>query len=101
MAYQILGILTGLFSGVILEILATSPYKHFPALFPSQINQSSSGKIHMHHWIWYFLTLLIVLIWSFKTEKLFHPAVLFISFFLAWAILLNFFKFPDWYVFIK
>jgi hypothetical protein len=101
MNYQILGVVVGFLSGVTLEILATSPYKDFPALFPSQFINSSSSKIHLHHWILYFLLLLITLIWSYKTDKLFHPAVLFITFFLLGAIILNFLKFPDWFIFIK
>lgn len=101
MTLQLIGIISGSLSGIILEILATTQFKDFPALFPSQFIPASSNKIHLHHWIWYFLALLITIAWSYKTGRLMHPAVLFITFFLLGAIILNFLKFPDWFVFIK
>jgi hypothetical protein len=98
---QIIGILVGIIGGVVWEMLSTSPFKNFPTLFPSLLVNNSSKILHIHHWIFYLTVLLVTLGWSLKNQKLLHPAVLMIVAFLSSAILYNFYKFGDWYKFIK
>jgi len=96
-----MAIFIGLISGITWEKLGTTPYKNIPTI-TSSLNVNFDGKnLHLHHWLLYLGILIIVLIISSKTNRLFHPSVLMIFSFLLGAILYNFYKFPDWYIFLK
>ena len=98
---QILGIIIGIVSGIVWEFLATSPYKEHHALFPSLFINNSTRVIHIHHWLIYLASILIVIILSAKAHKIFHPAVLMVLSFLLAAIVYNVLRFTDLYKFLK
>jgi hypothetical protein len=98
---QILGIFIGLVSGIIWEMLSTSPFKDFPTLIPSLLVNNSSKILHIHHWTIYIAIIFIVLLWSLKTQRLFHPAILMVLSFFVGAIVYNFWKFSDWHKFFE
>lgn len=99
--YQLLAILVGLISGLTWEKLGTTPYKNIPTITPSLIIKQGEKSLHLHHWLLYLGILIVVIIISAKTNRVLHPSVLMIIFFLLGAMLYNFYKFPDWYIFIK
>jgi hypothetical protein len=94
MNLQVLGIIVGLLAGLIWEILVNTPYKSFLTLFPSQY--LTGNKIHLHHWIWYVVIFLVIIVWSIRADKSFHPAVLMIESFILTALIYGFLKFPGW-----
>lgn len=98
---QIVGILVGVISGLTWEKLGTTPYKNIPSLIPSLVIEKQGKSLHIHHWPLYLLILVIVGIWSIKTERIFHPAILFAIAFLFSAIIYNFIQFPDSFKFTK
>jgi|SRR3989344_25474 len=98
---EIVGILVGIISGLTWEKLGTTPYKNIPSVIPSLIIEKQGESFHLHHWPFYLLILIIVGVWSIKTERLFHPAILFVIAFLSSAIIYNFLHFPDSFKFSK
>lgn len=99
--YQLLGILIGIISGVTWEKLGTTPYKDIPTITPSLIINLSGKHLHLHHWLVYLALLIITIIIAIKTHRLLHPSVLMLTMFLLSAMLYDFIKFPDWYIFLK
>lgn len=99
--HQIIGIITGVTSGIVWEIIGTSPFKNIPTITPSLIIKLNNKNFHLHHWPVYLLILLIIIFWSTKTARIFHPSVLMIISFLSSAITYNIIKFSDWYIFVK
>ena len=99
--FQIVGILVGLISGLTWEKLGTTPYKNIPSIIPSLIIRGQGKSFHLHHWPFYLFMLVIVGIWSFKTGKILHPAILFVITFLLSALFYNFTNSPDSLKFIK
>jgi len=98
---QIVGILVGIISGLTWERLGTTPYKNISSVIPSLIIEKLGKPLHLHHWPFYLLILVIVGVWSMKTERIFHPAILFVIFFLLSAIIYDFIRFPDSFKFSK
>ena len=90
---QLLGIVVGLISGVVWEILVNTPYKNFSTLFSSVY---VDRKVHLHHWVWYVAIFTITILWAYKADRIIHPSVLFIIAFLIGALAYGFWKFPDW-----
>lgn len=99
--YQLLAIFIGFISGLTWEKLGTMPYKNIPTITPSLIVNFNGKSLHLHHWLLYLGILIIVLIISNKTNRFTHPSALMIFSFLLGAMLYNFYKFPDWHMFIK
>ncbi|KKR49769.1 MAG: hypothetical protein UT84_C0020G0013 [Candidatus Curtissbacteria bacterium GW2011_GWA1_40_16] len=98
---QVLGIFIGLISGLVWEMLSTSPFNNFPTLIPSLIVKTSTKNMHLHHWPIYLIALIILGVWSYKTTRITHPAILMIMSALFTAIVYNIFKSPDWYKFLE
>jgi hypothetical protein len=98
---QLLGLFVGAISGVVWEKLSTTAYKNFPSLVPSYITKYGDKTLHIHHWVLYALALIILFTISLKTQRLYHPSILFLIMFLVFAIIYNFLAFPDWYRFVK
>ncbi len=98
---QILGIFIGFCAGLTWEILSTTPFKNSQTLVPSLIVKQSQQTLHIHHWLIYVIVLISLGIVSYKTNRLSHPAVLFLLSFLIAALAYNFWRYPDWYKFIK
>jgi len=99
--FQLLGILVGAISGVTWEFLGTTPHKNIPTFTPSLIINLFGKTLHLHHYLLYLAVLIILGIYAVKTNRIFHPSVLMIFFFILAAIIYNFLKFRDWYVFLK
>lgn len=99
--FQIVGILVGIISGLTWENLGTTPYKNIPSVIPSLIIDKQGKSFHLHHWPFYLLIIVIVGIWSIKTERIFHPAILYVVAFLLSATIYNLLNFPDSLKFIK
>jgi len=99
--YQSLAIFVGLISGIVWEKIGTMPYKNIPTITPSLVINLSGKQLHLHHWLLYLALLLITIIIAIKTNRLLHPSALMIISFLLAAMLYNFIKFPDWYIFLK
>jgi len=99
MLVQWLGILTGFFSGMVWEMIATAPYKNHQTLINSILLDNYNKLIHLHHWVLYFFLIILLVIWSARTDRLFHPAVLMIILFLLGAIAFNYYKYQDFFIF--
>ena len=99
--YQSLAIIVGMISGITWERLGTTPYKNIATITPSLIISLSGKQLHLHHWLLYLALLIITAAIATKTHRLLHPTSLMIISFLLAAMLYNFIKFPDWYVFLK
>jgi hypothetical protein len=97
MFYQALGIIMGIISGFVWEKLSTTP----PTLLPSMVLKVNNRGLHFHHWMGYLVILIIILTLAFKADKLSYPATLMLFFFFIGALTYNFYKFPDWHIFIK
>lgn len=98
--FQICGVVVGATAGVTWELLATSRFGHFRTLIPSLFVKEGGSTWHIHHWILYAIVLLIITIISYKTERLSHPAVLFLGSAIIAAIIFNFIVFKDWNLFM-
>ena len=99
--YQLLAIFVGLIGGLTWEKLGTTPYKNIPTITPSWVINFYGKSLHVHHWLLYVGILIVVLTVAYKTNRLSHPSALMIFSFLLCAMLYYFYKFPDWYIFIK
>jgi hypothetical protein len=99
--YQLLAILVGLISGITWEKLGLTPYKNIPTITPSLIVNVAGKNLHLHHWLLYLGLLIILLIITYKTNRLTHPSALMIFSFLLGAMVYNLIKFPDWHIFLK
>ncbi len=99
--YQLLAIFIGLISGLTWEKLGTTPYKNIATITPSLIVKLSGYNVHLHHWLVYLVLLIITMAVAVKTQRLTHPSVLMIVSFLLAAMLYDFVRFPDWYIFFK
>ncbi len=98
---QFLGVITGVFAGVVWEILSTAPFGSIPTMLPSLILHLFEREIHIHHWLVYAAIIVVTTALSIKTGRLWHPAVLMVLFFLISGIVYNWLKFSNWHVFIK
>jgi hypothetical protein len=97
---HLLAIVVGFISGGTWEYLANKPHKAFPTLVQSRFIAVSGKTIHLHHWLWYGLMLLIIVLWALKTGRFDHPAVLLALSALMGALLYGFIYFPNWLKFI-
>jgi hypothetical protein len=98
---QLLGIVVGLLGGIVWEKLGTVSWHGFSSLVPSLIIKFGGQTIHLHHWLIYFFMLITVVCLAWKTERLNHPAILFLISFLMGTIFYNFWRFPDWFKFFS
>jgi len=98
---QALGLIAGLCGGIIWEKISTSPFGRIATITPSWTIQISNHVVHIHHWILYLALLIIFGAIAAKTNRLLHPSALMIFSFLIAAMLYNFYKFPDWHVFVR
>jgi integral membrane sensor domain MASE1 len=99
--HQLLGIIVGTFAGIVWEKISTAPYQELNQLVPSLIFNHAGRTFHLHHWPVYFLLLLVIVFVAVKTNRIFHPAVLMLAFFFIYALAYNFYKFPDWHIFVQ
>ena len=97
----IIGLIVGLISGMVFEKLGSTPWNNFQTLVPSLLIENSGKRFHLHHWIIYLSVFLIIAFVTWKTDRMFHPAVIFVLSFLAGSLIFGFLKFPDWLTFIK
>lgn len=94
--FQIIGVLVGFSAGIVWEKLATDRFGHFRTLFPSMLIKDGAATFHLHHWLLYLISVIVILFFAYKTGRLTHPAILFVVSGLIGAILFDIFSFRDW-----
>lgn len=99
--YQALAVIIGFVSGIVWEIVGTTPYKNIPTITPSLLVPISGKILHVHHWLLYLVALIVTALIAWRTHRILHPSTLMIAAFLIGAMAYNFTKFPDWYIFLK
>ena len=93
----ILAIGIGSLAGVTWEYLSNKAFKHFSTLAPSYY----LNGIHLHHWLWYLLVLIIVVLVANKTNRISHPSVLMIVSAIVSALIYGFVFLDGWGKFWK
>ncbi len=87
----ILAIGAGTFSGLVWEYLGNKPHFDFPALMPSLFVKWEGRPLHLHHWLAYAFILVVLSLFAYKTNRLSHPAIIFLLSFFGSALITGFF----------
>lgn len=98
--FQVIGVVAGLCAGIIWENLATSKFGHFYTLIPSMFVKEGGTTYHLHHWVLYALTLVVIIFLAYKTDRLTHPAILFLLGGFFGGILVDALSFRDFAIFV-
>ncbi|MBI2598770.1 hypothetical protein HYW40_00915 [Candidatus Curtissbacteria bacterium] len=98
---QIVGIIAGLIAGLIWEKLSTMPWDGHPTLIRSLILNINGARIHVHHFVAYFIIVSAVVVIALRTNRIFHPAVLMVLSFLFSAFFYYVWKYTGLHTLIK
>jgi len=99
MLSYLLAISVGSISGIVWEYLGTKSFSEYKTLAPSVFVKIGGKSVHLHHWLSYLLAIIVILVISYKYDRLLHPSVIMMVTFFVSAILYNFKIYPDEWVF--